>query len=323
MWRIMSKAWCEQHDAVRPVDVRKGTDNYASTHANGTGPFLLKSRQPGVRTVLEVNPNWWGKPEHNLTEVVFTPIGNDATRVAALVSGEIDMMQPVPLQDVARLESDRHLKVMQTPEIRTIFLGMDQNRDELLFSNVKGKNPFKDKRVRQAIYQAIDIEAIKNRVMRGASAPTALMVAPGINGYRGGTRQTAALRPRCGKAPPRGRRLPERLRGRDELPERSLRQRRGDLPGDRRDARPHRHQGQSDRRDQGGLLSEDHATRHLVLPARLDAAKLRQPQSPIRPYRPPVKAVRASGTSAPTRMRGSTSSRDGSPPRRIPRCGKG
>jgi peptide/nickel transport system substrate-binding protein len=183
LWRIMSKAWCEEHDAVRPADVRKATDNYASTHANGTGPFMLKARQPGVRTVLEPNPNWWGKPEHNLTEVIFTPIGNDATRVAALVSGEIDMMQPVPLQDVARLQSSDTLKVMQAPELRTIFLGMDQKRDELQFSNVKGKNPFKDKRVRQAIYQAIDIEAIKTRIMRGASAPTALMIAPGINGY--------------------------------------------------------------------------------------------------------------------------------------------
>ena len=183
LWRIMSASWCEKHNAVRPVDVRKGTDNYANNHANGTGPFRLKSRQPGVRTVLEVNPAWWGKPEHNLTEVIFTPIGNDATRVAALASGEIDMMQPVPLQDAARLRSDPRLKVMQTPELRTIFLGMDQKRDELLFSNLKGTNPFKDKRVRQAIYRAIDIEAIKTRVMRGASEPTALMVAPGIRGF--------------------------------------------------------------------------------------------------------------------------------------------
>jgi len=129
------------------------------------------------------NPSWWGKPEHNLTEVIFTPIGNDATRVAALISGEIDMMQPVPLQDVARLNGNPNLKVMQGPELRTIFLGMDQKRDELLFSNVKGKNPFKDKRVRQAFYQAIDIEAIKKNIMRGASAPTGLMVAPGINGF--------------------------------------------------------------------------------------------------------------------------------------------
>ena len=182
-WRMMSKVWCEKHGALRPVDVRKGTENYASTHANGTGPFMLKERQPGVKTVLVPNPNWWSKPEHNVTEATFTPISNNATRVAALISGEIDMMQPVPLQDVARIASNPNLKVMQGPELRTIFLGMDQKRDELLFSNVKGKNPLKDVRVRKAFYQAIDIQAIKSRIMRGAATPTALMVAPGIKGF--------------------------------------------------------------------------------------------------------------------------------------------
>jgi peptide/nickel transport system substrate-binding protein len=182
-WYIMSKAWCEKNNAVRPVDVRKGTENYASTHANGTGPFMLKSREPGVRTVLVPNPKWWDKPEHDVTEAIFTPIANAATRVAALISGEIDMMEPVPVQDIPRIQGSPDLKLLQGMETRTIFLGMDQKRDELLFSNVKGKNPFKDKRVRQAFYQAIDIDAIKSRIMRGTSTPTALMVAPMVNGY--------------------------------------------------------------------------------------------------------------------------------------------
>ena len=182
-WYIMSRVWCEKNGAVKPVDVRKGTENYASNHANGTGPFMLKSREPGVRTVLVPYPGWWDKPEHNVTEAVFTPIGNAATRVAALISGEIDMMEPVPLQDIPRIESNPELKVLKGMEARTIFLGMDQKRDELLFSNVKGKNPFKDRRVRQAFYQAIDIEAIKSRIMRGTSTPTALMVAPAVNGF--------------------------------------------------------------------------------------------------------------------------------------------
>ncbi len=155
-----------------PVDVRKGTENYASNHANGTGPFMLKSREPGVRTVLVPYPAYWGKAEHNVTEAMFTPIGNAATRVAALISGEIDMMEPVPLQDIARIKAAPQLKVLHGMEARTIFLGMDQKRDELLLSNIKGKNPFKDKRVRQAFYQAIDIEAIKTRIMRGTSTPT-------------------------------------------------------------------------------------------------------------------------------------------------------
>ncbi len=180
---IMSKKWCETNSATQPVDKRKGVENAASFRANGTGPFKLKSRDPGVRTVLQRNFSYWGTIESNIDEVVFTPIGNDATRVAALISGEIDMMQPVPVQDAARLSQNPNLKIMQGPELRTIFLGMDQKRDELLFSSVKGKNPFKDKRVRQAFFQAIDIEAIKTRIMRGAATPTALMVAPGIKGF--------------------------------------------------------------------------------------------------------------------------------------------
>jgi len=180
---MMSKKWCEDNKATSPVDRRKGIENAASFKANGTGPFRLKERQPSARTVLVRNGTYWGKIEGNVDEVIFTPIGNAATRVAALLSGEIDLMEPVPLQDVERIRSSPNLKVMQGPELRTIFLGMDQKRDELLFSSVKGKNPFKDKRVRQAFYQAIDIETIKTRVMRGAALPTALMVGPGIRGF--------------------------------------------------------------------------------------------------------------------------------------------
>ncbi len=182
-WLIMSKAWSEKNQSQAPTDVRKGKENYASTHANGTGPFVLDSRQPGVRTVLKANPGWWGKKEHNLDEVIFTPIANDATRVAALISGEIDLMEPVPLQDIQRIESNPKLKVLQAPELRTMYLGLDVGRDELLFSNIKGKNPLKDVRVRRALYQAIDIETIRSKVMRGAAQPAGLPVAPGVRGY--------------------------------------------------------------------------------------------------------------------------------------------
>jgi peptide/nickel transport system substrate-binding protein len=184
LWYIMSKKWCEDNRAVQPVDKRKGIENTASFRANGTGPFRLRTRDPGVRTTMVRNFNYWDKKlDTNLEEVVFTPISNASTRVAALLSGEIDMMEPVPVQDVARIGGNPNLKVMQGPELRTIFLGMDQKRDELLFSNVKGKNPFKDRRVRLAFYQAIDINAIQKAVMRGASTPTALMIAPGIKGF--------------------------------------------------------------------------------------------------------------------------------------------
>ena len=182
-WFIMSKKWCETTQATKPVDRRKGIENAASFRANGTGPYRVRERQPAVRTTFVRNGNYWGKIPGNVDEVIFNVIGNDATRVAALISGEIDVMEPVPVQDVERIKSDPKLKIIQGPELRVIFLGMDQKRDELLFSNVKGKNPFKDKRVRQAFYQAIDIEGIKRTVMRGAATPIAQMFPKQVNGY--------------------------------------------------------------------------------------------------------------------------------------------
>ncbi|ADU35392.1 peptide/nickel transport system substrate-binding protein [Variovorax boronicumulans] len=180
---IMSKKWCEENQATKPVDRRKGIENTASFKANGTGPFRVRERQPNVRTVFTRNGTYWGKIDGNAQEIVFTPIANPATRVAALVSGEVDVMEPVPVQDIARINAAPNARVITGPEMRTIFLGMDQKRDELLYSNIKGKNPFKDKRVRQAFYQAIDIVGIQRTVMRGASKPTGLLVGPGINGW--------------------------------------------------------------------------------------------------------------------------------------------
>lgn len=181
---IMSKKWCEANQAVGPVDRRKGIENAASFRANGTGPWRLRERQPNVRTTFSRNGNYWGKNESNATDIIYTPIGNDATRVAALLSGEVDVMEPVPVQDIERVNSSPNTRAITGPELRTIFLGFDQKRDELLYSSVKGKNPFKDKRVRQAFYQAIDIDGIKKTVMRGASNPSALLVGPGINGFQ-------------------------------------------------------------------------------------------------------------------------------------------
>jgi peptide/nickel transport system substrate-binding protein len=180
---IMSKDWSEKNGATKPVDRRKGIENTASFKANGTGPFRLRERQPNIKTSFVRNGSYWGKIEGNVINVEYTPIGNDATRVAALLSGQVDVIEPVPLQDAARIAASGKARVLQGPELRPLFLGMDQKRDELLFSNVKGKNPFKDKRVRQAFYQAIDITGIQKTVMRGASRPTGLMVGPGINGF--------------------------------------------------------------------------------------------------------------------------------------------
>ena len=177
-WYIVSKKWAEANNAVAPTPAAATSPSFSSLNANGTGAFTIESHQPGVKTVFKANPNWWQKPQHNLKEIIFTPIGSDATRVAALLSGEVDIIEPVPTQDIARVDSSANAQVLKGAELRTIFLGMDQVRDELLYSNIKGKNPFKDVRVREAFFKAVDIELIKTRVMRGLSTPSALMIAP-------------------------------------------------------------------------------------------------------------------------------------------------
>ena len=181
---IMDKQWAEKNKATAATNVKGGDEgNFANLNANGTGPFKLKSRQSGVKTVLERHADYWGKAPTNVTTVEFTPISNDATRVAALISGNVHMAYPIPVQDWKRLEDAKGVKPLTGPEARTIFLGFDQLRDELVGSNIKGKNPFKDIRVRKAFMHAINIDAIKKKVMRGAATPAGLMVAPQINGF--------------------------------------------------------------------------------------------------------------------------------------------
>src|SRR5262249_31303588 len=182
-WYIMSQAWAEQHGAVDPADLSKGEESYASRNANGTGPFLLKERIPDVRSVLVPNPNWWDEKRHNLTEAILLRIANDATRVAALVSGEVDMIYMVPPQDVSRLKETPALRVYETPELRVVFFGFDLMSDRVPDSDVTDRNPFQDLRVRRALYQAIDIEAIRVKVMRGSAIPVGNLVAHGVRGF--------------------------------------------------------------------------------------------------------------------------------------------
>jgi peptide/nickel transport system substrate-binding protein len=180
---IMSKVWCEKNRATKPQNFTQKEDMITAHKANGTGAYTLKSREPDIKTVLTKNPNWWGIKEGlftgNADEVIYLPIVSDGTRLAALLTGEVDLINDPPPQDVPRLKQDPNIKVLEGTENRIVFIGMDQNRDELLYSSVKGKNPFKDKRVRQALYQAIDIEAIKSTTMRGLSQPSgALLSSP-------------------------------------------------------------------------------------------------------------------------------------------------
>ena len=173
---IMSKSWCEKNKAAKPQDFTNREEAYTAYNANGTGPYMLVKREPDVKTTYKRNPNWWGKPEGNVQDVVYTPIKQDATRLAALISGEIDFVLDPPPRDLERLRGGGQVKVIEGLENRVVFIGMDQGRDELLYSSVKGKNPFKDVRVRRALYQAIDIETIKTKLMNGQSVPTGAVI---------------------------------------------------------------------------------------------------------------------------------------------------
>ncbi len=177
---VMSRAWCEKNRAAKPQNFTAKEDMITARQAMGTGPFMLRSREPDVKTVLVKNPGWWGlregRFEGNVDELVYTPIGSDATRVAALISGEVDLVNDPPPQDVPRLGATPGIKVLEGTENRVVFLGMDQSRDELLYSSVKGRNPLKDRRVREALYQAIDIEAIRRTTMRGLAQPTGMVL---------------------------------------------------------------------------------------------------------------------------------------------------
>jgi peptide/nickel transport system substrate-binding protein len=182
-FRIMSKAWSEKNRSQHIQDYAKKEETFASRNANGTGPYIIKSWEPDKRIVFEANKNWWGKLDGNVTEVIYTPIKSDATRVSALLSGEVDLVTDLPTQDVERLRKDANLKILDGHEVRTIFIGMDQHNDELKYASVKGKNPFKDVRVRQALNMAVDRQAIRRVTMRGLAIPAGIMVAPGVHGY--------------------------------------------------------------------------------------------------------------------------------------------
>ncbi len=181
-FRIMSKAWAEKNKTTNTQDYKAKDDSYASRNVMGTGPFKITSWQPDQKITMVVNKDWWDTPRSNITEVSYLPIKSDPTRVAALLSGDVDLLTDMPPQDVDRLKSDARLKVIEGPEVRTIFFAMDEGSDELRGSNIKGKNPFKDARVREALSVSIDREAIKRTIMRGLSVPAGIMVAPGVNG---------------------------------------------------------------------------------------------------------------------------------------------
>jgi peptide/nickel transport system substrate-binding protein len=179
---IMDKAWAEDRQTERVQDYAAREETFASRNTNGTGPYIIRQWAPGQRVSFTANPNWWGKREGNVTDFTYLPIREHDARLAALLAGNVDLVTDVPTFSVQRLRNDASVTVLDGPEVRTIFIGLDQGSDQLKYG-VKGNNPFKDLRVRQALSMVIDRDAIRRTIMRNLSMPAGLMVAPGINGH--------------------------------------------------------------------------------------------------------------------------------------------
>lgn len=178
---ILDSDWSNTNDAALPA---RDAENFATRNTNGTGPYTLASRDPGVETRLTPNDAWWDTDRGNVTEAVLTPIGNAATGLAALLSGDIDFIEPVPLQDVTQVEGREGFKVIEGEETRVIMFGFGHEHDTLLYStDVTDANPFTDPRVRLAAAHAINIDAIDRVVMRGKIDAASQLVPAGISGY--------------------------------------------------------------------------------------------------------------------------------------------
>ncbi|TVQ55259.1 MAG: ABC transporter substrate-binding protein [Rhodobacteraceae bacterium] len=182
---MVSEAWARANDVVDVHNFAAGEDSFAARNVNGTGPYVLVSRDPDSRSVLRLNEDYWGIGEFPLdvTEIIFTPIQNPATRVAALLSGEVDFIQDVPVQDLDRIANTDGLVLGTTAQNRTIFFGLNVADEDLASDNVEGRNPFADRRVREAMNIAINREAIRQVVMRGQSQPTGVIMPPFVNGW--------------------------------------------------------------------------------------------------------------------------------------------
>ena len=177
---IMDKGWTESNGAAQPASE---TETYATLNANGTGAFKLAEREPGVETVLVPHENWWDQADHNITRAIFVPISNQATAVAALLSGEVDFVNPLPIQDVPRLREQSGINVLEGIEARVIMIGFPHQADQLIGGDGSiNVNPFQDLTVRQVIYNAIDVDLLVDKIMRGNAEPVSLLVSQQMRG---------------------------------------------------------------------------------------------------------------------------------------------
>jgi peptide/nickel transport system substrate-binding protein len=176
---IMSKTWAEGHGAGLPSQLGDDRWDYAEMHANGTGAFKLEEFEPGERTVLVRNADWWGLAQHphNIDRIVQTRVDDPARRAQLLFAGEIDLLESPPADQLERIAATPGLKILKAESTQTLYLGFDQATPQLRSSDVKGRNPFADGRVRQAVYQGVDIGRVLEAAY-GLGVPAGMLIWP-------------------------------------------------------------------------------------------------------------------------------------------------
>ncbi|WP_343068956.1 ABC transporter substrate-binding protein [Azospirillum tabaci] len=147
----------------------------------GTGPFKHKSYTKGDRQVLERNPDYWG-PQAAWDTVVFRPITSDGPRVAALLAGDVDIIESPPVQDIERLKSAPNASLAQAQSNRVIYLALGVQDTPPTITGTDGKNPLKDPKVRKALSLAVDRDAIVKRIMMGVAEPANQYLPAGFYG---------------------------------------------------------------------------------------------------------------------------------------------
>lgn len=165
---------------------RESADFNSGEAAIGTGPYKFVSWTPGESLVLERNADYWGeKPAYERVEMRF--ISNDAARVAALLSGAVDLIDLVPPADLPSLKQNGDINVVTAPSVRLIYLALNQRDDAPGYTDTAGNpldaNPVRDARVREAISLMIDRAALVDRVLYGAGEPASQIVPEGVFGY--------------------------------------------------------------------------------------------------------------------------------------------
>lgn len=182
---ILSRSWVERNGTVGVDDPNSPEGTFARDHANGTGPFSLQEFRRNVRTVVVRNGDWWGRETwpHNVDRVEYVHMTDDAELAQALIGGRIDFLPDVPPNQLERLRQTPGVKVLSAPTVRSKSLGLNWGPDQLETSSTPRPNPFRDRRVREAIYRALDMEAFCSGFMHGMCVPAGMMAAPGVNGY--------------------------------------------------------------------------------------------------------------------------------------------